>query len=152
MPGTRPDSIRSAALAETSGRSGTGTSATTCAPSLRGDQGTVPRLASRLLGSPDIYGHEEREPDWGDDSHSLACTLWSLSGRFAVHLMASAYWEPLLFALPPPGGEGAFWHRLIDTALEAPEDIVPPRAARPIAADSYELRPRSLVLLLAHVG
>jgi glycogen operon protein len=30
---------------------------------LRGDNGTVSRVAVRLLGSPDIYGHEEREAE-----------------------------------------------------------------------------------------
>jgi glycogen operon protein len=30
---------------------------------LKGDRGTVSNLASRLLGSPDIYGHREREPE-----------------------------------------------------------------------------------------
>jgi glycogen operon protein len=30
---------------------------------LKGDQGMVSRVASRLLGSPDLYGHEEREPE-----------------------------------------------------------------------------------------
>jgi glycogen operon protein len=30
---------------------------------LRGDSGTVSRFASRLLASPDIYGHEEREAE-----------------------------------------------------------------------------------------
>ena len=30
---------------------------------LRGDCGKVSRFASRLLASPDIYGHEEREPE-----------------------------------------------------------------------------------------
>ena len=30
---------------------------------LRGDSGMVSSFASRLLGSPDIYGHEEREPE-----------------------------------------------------------------------------------------
>jgi glycogen operon protein len=30
---------------------------------LKGDDGTVSRVAARLLGSPDIYGHEEREPE-----------------------------------------------------------------------------------------
>ncbi|MGB7947104.1 MAG: glycogen debranching protein GlgX [Candidatus Binatia bacterium] len=30
---------------------------------LRGDNGTVSRVATRLLGSPDIYGHEEREAE-----------------------------------------------------------------------------------------
>jgi len=29
----------------------------------RGDNGTVSRFAARLLASPDIYGHEEREPE-----------------------------------------------------------------------------------------
>jgi isoamylase len=30
---------------------------------LKGDEGMVGSLANRLLGSPDIYGHEEREPE-----------------------------------------------------------------------------------------
>ncbi len=30
---------------------------------IRGDPGIVPKVASRLLASPDIYGHEEREPE-----------------------------------------------------------------------------------------
>jgi isoamylase len=30
---------------------------------LKGDNGTVGRMASRLLGSPDLYGHEDREPE-----------------------------------------------------------------------------------------
>ena len=29
----------------------------------KGDNGTVPKVAARLLGSPDLYGHEEREPE-----------------------------------------------------------------------------------------
>jgi glycogen operon protein len=29
----------------------------------KSDSGTVPRIASRLTGSPDLYGHEEREPE-----------------------------------------------------------------------------------------
>ena len=30
---------------------------------LKGDNGTVPHLAARLVGSPDIYAHDEREPE-----------------------------------------------------------------------------------------
>ncbi len=30
---------------------------------LRGDRNTVARVADRLVGSPEIYGHEEREPE-----------------------------------------------------------------------------------------
>lgn len=37
----------------------------------RGDGGTVRLFASRLLGSPDIYGHEEREPE--QSIHFISC-------------------------------------------------------------------------------
>jgi isoamylase len=30
---------------------------------LKGDRGTISKLGTRLLGSPDIYGHKEREPE-----------------------------------------------------------------------------------------
>jgi isoamylase len=30
---------------------------------MKGDRGTVSRVASRLLGSPDLYGHQDREPE-----------------------------------------------------------------------------------------
>jgi glycogen operon protein len=30
---------------------------------LKSDRGMVPKLAARLLGSPDVYGHKEREPE-----------------------------------------------------------------------------------------
>jgi glycogen operon protein len=30
---------------------------------LRGDAGLAPRIPARILGSPDVYGHEEREPE-----------------------------------------------------------------------------------------
>ena len=30
---------------------------------LKGDEGAVPRIAARLQGSPDLYGHEEREAE-----------------------------------------------------------------------------------------
>ncbi len=30
---------------------------------MRGDKGTVPRMAVRLLASPDLYAHDEREPE-----------------------------------------------------------------------------------------
>ena len=58
-----PASIRSAALSATPGRNGTADSATTSARFVKGDDGTVRTLAYRLTGSPDVYGHEEREPE-----------------------------------------------------------------------------------------
>ena len=30
---------------------------------VKGDEASVPAIATRLLGSPDLYGHEEREAE-----------------------------------------------------------------------------------------
>ena len=47
------------------------------------------------------HGVALERPDWGDPSHSLAFTLRSLRGRFLLHVMLNAYWEPLTFEMPP---------------------------------------------------
>jgi glycogen operon protein len=87
-------------------------------------------------------------PDWGDHSHALAFTLYSLRARFVFHGMLNAYWEALTFELPDPaapGGPG--WRRCIDTALPSPEDIHPWADAAVVAATAYVVQPRSVVLL-----
>jgi len=107
---------------------------------------------SQLLSQARIQWHGVRlnEPDWGEASHCLACTIGSLSGRSVFHLIANAFWEPLSFELPePPGGRSSGWHRLIDTALDAPDDIAEPGQAPATLGDRYEVGPRSVVLLLA---
>ncbi len=38
---------------------------------VRGDDGTVGALATRLIGSPDLFGHEEREPE--QSIHFVTC-------------------------------------------------------------------------------
>ena len=110
---------------------------------------------NRLLGEARIEWHGVRlhQPDWGEASHSLACTVWSLSGRSVVHLIASAYWEPLRFELPaPPGGAQSGWRRLIDTARDAPEDIAAISQATFVPEDHYLVQPRSVVLLIGRDG
>ena len=62
------------------------------------------------------HGVALNRPDWGEHSHSLALTLRILSGRFLLHGMFNAYWEPLTFDVPPPP-VGGLWRRCIDTAL-----------------------------------
>jgi glycogen operon protein len=106
---------------------------------------------AQLLARARIEWHGVRlhEPDWGDASRSIACTVWSLSGRSVFHLIASAYWEPLEFELPePPAGRASGWRRLIDTARDAPEDIADPAQGRVVTEDQYRVQPRSVVLLL----
>jgi isoamylase len=107
---------------------------------------------SQLLGRARIEWHGLRlgQPDWGERSHSLACTLSSLSGRSVFHLVANAYWEPLRFELPVlPAGPQSGWHRLSDTARPAPDDIAEPGSAAPVSDGHYLAQPRSVVLLIA---
>jgi glycogen operon protein len=96
------------------------------------------------------HGVKLNEPDWGDNSHSVAlCTELSGAG-LRVDYIFNAYWEPLDFELPPPAGKP--WRRWIDTALDAPDDIVPWQDAPPVAGDKYTTAARSVVILYAGSG
>ncbi len=107
---------------------------------------------NQLLGQARLEWHGVRvgQPDWGDDSHSIALTAWSLSGRFAIHLMVNAWREALTFQLPPaPGVSGGCWRRWLDTSLASPDDIVPLAQAPVIEGGSYHLPPYSLAAMAA---
>ena len=94
------------------------------------------------------HGVQLNQPDWGEQSHSLAFTLRSLGARFLLHGIFNAYWEPLTFELPPPPDSGNRWRRCIDTALESPDDIQPADRAPEVAAATYTVHPRSVVVLV----
>jgi isoamylase len=86
-------------------------------------------------------------PDWSEHSHTLAFTLRTLRGRFLLHGILNAYWEPLTFELPPAEGAPT-WRRCIDTALASPDDIVPWDVAPVVPQATYAVQPRSVVLLV----
>jgi glycogen operon protein len=109
----------------------------------------------QLLTKARIEWHGVRlgQPDWSDASRSIACTVWSLSGRTCFHLIASAYWQPLRFELPaPPASARPAWRLVIDTAREPPEDIVEPCRAPVVTEATYWVAPRSIVLLVSDEG
>ncbi len=99
---------------------------------------------------PRIRWHGVRlgEPDWSSDSHSLAYGLRHEEAGELLHVMLNAWWEPLEFELPPPP-PGISWHRVLDTSLPAPEDLVHPGEAPRHESGLYSLAPRSVGLLLA---
>jgi glycogen operon protein len=76
-----------------------------------------------------------------------------LRGRFLLHGILNAYWEPLTFELPPVSAEHRQgWRRCIDTALDSPDDICPWECAPVISQATYEAQPRSVVLLVTTLG
>ncbi len=99
------------------------------------------------------HGVHMMQPDWGDDSHSLAVTTWSLRGHLMFHVMFNAYWEALEFQLPPVAeGPDRRWRRWLDTFLESPQDICSETRAPVITDLTYLVQPRSVVALWALVA
>jgi isoamylase len=100
------------------------------------------------------HGIQLGKPDWSEGSHVLAFTVASMKGRYRLHCMLNAYWEPLNFELPPPleASEAGRWRRWIDTALPTPEDIQEWESAPAVSPGAYKVQPRTVVLLLGPVG
>ncbi len=131
---------------------------------LKGDRGTVSKLATRLLGSPDIYGHEEREPE--QSVNFVTChdgfTLNDLVSYNEKHneengesnrdgMNDNLSWncgiegpveDPEIDALRRR------WRRWLDTALASPDDIFAWENAPAVPGPTYIVEPRSTVILV----
>jgi len=96
------------------------------------------------------HGVKLNQPDWGDDSHSLAFQAKLRRENLDVYIILNAYWEPLEFVLPPTAADGpASWRRWIDTGLDSPQDIVPWHLAAPVTARVHRAEARSVAVLFA---
>ena len=106
---------------------------------------------TQLIAEADKSWHGVKlgQPDWGEQSHSIALAVRMRNEPMIVHLMLNAFWESLEFELPPITGT---WQRWIDTSLPAPEDIVEWQKAPAISGSSYRTGPRSVVVVYAVAG
>jgi isoamylase len=96
----------------------------------------------------ECHGLKLHQPDWSDQSHSLAISGSVIAANLDVYLMLNAYWEPLRFELPPMPEAGLRpWRWWLDTFLESPDDICLFSDAPPVAGPSYLVHPRSIVAL-----
>jgi len=96
------------------------------------------------------HGIRLNEPDWSDHSHCIALSAELSKGALRVHLIFNAYWEPLDVELPATEAEcGDQWRRWIDTSLQSPEDITKWQDAPLIPGFTYQVGPRSVVVLWA---
>ena len=93
------------------------------------------------------FGVEGGPPDWGYDSRSVACMLFSEQD---LYLMVHAGFEPCRFNVPESAKRHFGWHVAVDTALPSPDDIAFEGSERlPLCIGSYTLQPRSLVILVS---
>lgn len=99
------------------------------------------------------HGVKLDQPDWGDQSHSIALSVEIPAEKLAVYLIFNSYWELLEFELPRIGTDGrSTWRRWIDTFRKSPADIVPWQEAPLLNSPSYRVGPRSVVVLWADIG
>jgi glycogen operon protein len=92
------------------------------------------------------HGVRRAEPDWSDNSHSIALEV-SLTGEATrVYLILNAFSEELEFELPA-NRDGLHWRRWLDTSRRAPEDIVDWWAACAHGDPAYRAKPHSVVVL-----
>ena len=93
------------------------------------------------------HGVKLGQPDWGDNSLSVALNAQLRQEGLSFHIILNAYWQPLKFELPP--SEAGPWHRWIDTGLDSPDDIVPWEQAPLLESNAYRALDRSVVMLYA---
>jgi glycogen operon protein len=98
----------------------------------------------------ELHGVRPGEPDLAHHSRSLALSASNLSGDPLMYFALNAYWEPLAFELPGlPAWATSGWRRVLDTSQAPPNDILLPTDAPRVDASSYEVAPRSVVVMFA---
>jgi glycogen operon protein len=94
------------------------------------------------------HGIKLDQPDWGDASRLMSASFTNLSRTLELHLIANAYHQPLTCELLPEiRGNEHRWHRLLDTALEPPDDMHRVANAPRLDNMHYTAGPFSVVLL-----
>lgn len=123
---------------------------------LRGTEHEHKRVSlNRLIREANKTWHGVRlnQPDWGENSSSVAFTAEIRREKLLLHLILNAYREPLDFELPSPDPDKAVpWCRWIDTALKTPDDIVPWQQASAVQGVHYRAQAHSVVALYARLA
>ena len=108
------------------------------------------RVTSSWHHEPHIVWHGCRlgQPDWSDHSHSLAFTLRYPDAGEQLHVIFNAYTQTLSFDIPSLDSHER-WHRVVDTAQDAPEDFYYPNNSPTIEGQTYVVTARSAVVLIS---
>lgn len=93
------------------------------------------------------HGINLGQPDWSEDSRSLAFSLRHPEADEHLHIILNAYWESLSFELPLLG-HGECWYRIVDTALPITGAFCDLDEALLIKEDRYQVQARSSVVLM----
>ena len=109
-------------------------------------------LNELIRGAPHAWhGVKLYQPDWSEQSHSLAFSTDLPPEKLAFFWILNAYWAPLSFALPP-APDATRWRRWIDTYLDSPHDIVRWDEAPSVSDANYRVGPHSVVVLVRNLA
>ncbi|MEM8831748.1 MAG: glycogen debranching protein GlgX [Cyanobacteria bacterium P01_G01_bin.19] len=97
------------------------------------------------------HGIKLHKPDWKENSHSIAFSLSYPAMEERLYVVFNAYWKPLKFQLPLLE-LGNHWHRIVDTSLPSPEDFNDLTEAPRVYTNSYQVAPRSSIILMEKKG
>jgi isoamylase len=109
-----------------------------------------------FTGEPDRQGQKDIDwhgcklfsPGWNDpNSAVLGFTIWGQGVDDDIHVMLNMEWEDLSFDVPPLNGRQ--WHKVVDTAAEAPAEIVEPEQGPAISGNTCSVTKHSVVVLVA---
>ncbi len=101
------------------------------------------------------YGSHAQDAAWDPTDEYLMCTIEGSKEETGadkddvdVLMMFNADIESRLFTLPPAPHKGV-WRLIIDTCLPSPHDIRPENEAVEVESDTYEVLPRSAVVMFS---
>ncbi len=100
-------------------------------------------------GLPDITWHGARlhRPEWGDPGAQVLAFTLAAAGDGEEHLHVMINMSDRSVEMQLPGVAGCSWHRAVDTWQPSPADISGAALQPPVNRDTYEVAPRSVVVL-----
>lgn len=109
------------------------------------------QINQRGLKDIDWHGCRLYSPGWNDpNSRALAFTMGGFEGMgedIDLHVLLNMEWEDLDFDLPQVAGRQ--WYRVVDTALDSPDDFREPEDEPVIAGNIYGAQKHSVVVLIS---
>ncbi len=96
------------------------------------------------------HGTKLNQPDWSDDSHSLALGFELRDAELRFHIILNAFCHPLDFELPRLSS-GNSWRCWVDTSQDSPKDITLWDDAPLVSGFSYRAADRSMAILYARI-
>ena len=114
---------------------------------LRQGQFFTGAVNQRGLADVTWHGTMLGAPGWSDpEARALAMTLAGFNGDPDLHVMLNMHWDSLEFELPVVPGRR--WFIAVDTARTPPHDIADTGDEPAVAGNTYNVQPRSVVVLV----